>query len=74
MGKIEQSIVDYLEQYGQPQTVQAIDDHLASLGYEGYDWYTIEAVAEAGDIKHADGGVDFRGEPVKLYAPNSFKG
>lgn len=74
MKKLEQEVVDWLESTGNPQTMQAIADHLTAMGYKTFDWYTIDAIREEGGIKHWDGGVDSRGEPIKLYAPNSFHG
>jgi len=71
MKKMEQAIVDYLETYGQPQTMQAILDHLTELGYKEHSWADVEALVADKVIQHADGGVGSRGEPILLYAPNS---
>ena len=69
MKEIDQAIVDYLENYGQPQTYEAIAEYLAGSGFEDYSREDVEALVKAKEIEHADGGVDYRGEPVTLYAP-----
>jgi len=69
MKKMADAITDYLETYGQPQTMQAILDHLTEAGYKDHTWAEVEALVADKAIKHADGGVDSRGEPITLYAP-----
>jgi len=74
MTKLEKAVVEYLETFGQPQTLQAILDFLAGENFKDYSWADVEALVADKQIKHADGGVDERGEKVTLYAPLSFKG
>jgi len=68
MKRLERVVVDYLTQYGQPQTVAAIVQ-AADEADELCDRDALEAMAEAKLIGRTDGGVDSRGEPVTLYAP-----
>ena len=74
MTKTEKAVRDYLEQYGQPQTWEAIADHLAANGYDKFDRSMAEAMVADGDIAYADGGVDSRDTPITLYAPLSYEG
>jgi len=69
MKKLSEAVKDYLSGPGQPQTYGAIAQHLEDAGYVNFDRSDIEALADAGEISRAGGGVDNRGEPVTLYAP-----
>jgi len=71
--KQERAVVAYLERYGQPQTLAAINDHLAGQGYEPVDLEALAGLVDANSIAYADGGVDSYGQEINLYAPIGYK-
>jgi hypothetical protein len=72
---MEEQIVAYLEQYGQPQSLDAICEH--ALGQEQPDRTGVKDVLEqmvaAGTIQQIEAGVHANGNAAIEYAPLSYQ-
>jgi hypothetical protein len=71
---MEKQILSYLEQYGQPQGLEAICQH--GLGQEQPDragvMDVLERMVADGTIQRVEAGVHANGNPAIEYAPASF--
>lgn len=71
---MEDQIVTYLEQYGQPQSVDAIIEHGLGGSEEPHAVVeaTLEGMVASGRIKLVQAGTHANGEPTLEYAPTIF--
>lgn len=72
MLKVDDAIVQFLEQYGQPQRYQVVHDFLREAGYVNFDITDMDRLANDGVIQILEDGVEANGDPMVHYAPLSY--
>lgn len=75
MASINETIVAYLERYGQPQTFDAIRSYLNERDFVADDLRErLDALVDSGEVQAVDGGVNEKGDQLTIYAPAAFVG
>lgn len=69
---MEEGILAYLEEYGQPQSVAAIRENVDPEGLQGDVEAVLAGMAALGQIQEINAGIHSSGDPTVEYAPLSF--